>query len=64
MLLNLARNYSNRDIFDGVDTGRAVVVQSSFTELQYREDFDILVPPLLGFFSWKRLGPTSDAGSR
>ena len=48
VLLNLARNYSNRDIFDGVDTGRAVVVQSSFTELQYREDFDILVPPLLG----------------
>ena len=48
ILLNLARNYSNRDIFDRIDTGRAVVVQSSFTELQYRNNFDILVPPILG----------------
>ena len=48
ILLNLARNYSNRDIFDGVDAGRAVVVQSSFTELQYRNGFDILVPPIPG----------------
>ena len=48
ILLNLAHNYSSHDIFDGLDTGRAVVVQSSFTQLQYRAGFDIIVPPLFG----------------
>lgn len=60
VLLNLARNYSNKDIFDGLNTGRAVVVQSSFTELQYRNGFDVVVPPLLGASHgevWSQLPP-------
>lgn len=48
VIINLARNYQNRDMFDGVDTGRAILVQSVFTEFQFRPKFDLVVPPALG----------------
>ncbi|XP_067014507.2 exostosin-3 isoform X4 [Anabrus simplex] len=60
VLLNLARSSSSvgpdsratstgaRDVFRGVDTGRALVVQSFFSRARYRRGFDIIVPPILG----------------
>ena len=48
LIINLARNYQNRDMFDTVDTGRAMLVQSAFTEFQYRSKFDLIIPPSLG----------------
>lgn len=51
VLINLAR----RDLSSGAgnafrdqDTSRAIIVQSSFGELQFRPGFDIVVPPVLG----------------
>ncbi|XP_052236593.1 exostosin-like 3 [Dreissena polymorpha] len=48
VLINLARSRSNVDLFHGVKTGRAIIVQSSFVETGFRRQFDIVVPPLLG----------------
>ena len=51
ILLNLARRdltVESGNIFSGVDTGRAVIVQSTFYRNQFREDFDLVVPPILG----------------
>lgn len=62
ILLNLARTHSNVDIFDGVDTGRAVLVQSSFTSRNFRCGFDIVSPPALGVAKgevWHGLPPLS-----
>lgn len=51
VLINLAR----RDLSSGAgnafrdqDTARAIIVQSSFGEMQFRPGFDIVVPPVLG----------------
>ncbi|XP_023287673.1 exostosin-3 isoform X2 [Orussus abietinus] len=51
ILLNLARRDLSVDlgnIFDGTDTGRAMLVQSTFFRNQFREGFDLIVPPILG----------------
>ncbi|XP_060518038.1 exostosin-3 isoform X1 [Cylas formicarius] len=51
ILLNLARrdlSANSGDIFSVVDTGRAIVVQSTFTRRRFRADFDLIVPPVLG----------------
>ena len=48
ILLNVARSPTNFDLFAGVNTGRAIVVQSSFIESVYRPNFDIILPPSLG----------------
>ena len=64
VLLNIARYYSNRDVFDGVNTGRAMVVQSAFTDVQFRESFDIVIPPSLGVSYgdvWDQLSPVVPA---
>lgn len=45
IIVNLARTAASHDMFDGVNTGRAIVAQSSFYESQYRMGFDILLPP-------------------
>ena len=60
ILLNLARTFQSRNLFDSVDTGRAVIVQSTFTELEYRSGFDLLIPPAIGVAKgdvWEGLPP-------
>lgn len=51
VLLNLARrdlSTGSRNVFATLNTGRAMLVQSTFNELQYRHGFDVIVPPILG----------------
>lgn len=51
ILLNLARRDLSADsgnLFDGIDTGRAIIVQSTFLRDNFREGFDMIVPPILG----------------
>ncbi|XP_033231975.1 exostosin-3 isoform X1 [Belonocnema kinseyi] len=51
ILLNLARrdlSVEAGDIFNGLDTGRAMIVQSTFHRNQFRDGFDLIVPPILG----------------
>lgn len=51
VLLNLARrdlSIGSGDVFRNVDTGRAMLVQSTFGADQFRRGFDIVVPPILG----------------
>lgn len=58
VLLNFARSSSvhessetstgGRDIFFGIDTGRAMLVQSTFTRFTFRSGFDVITPPILG----------------
>ena len=51
ILLNLARrdlSVESGDIFKGIDTGRAMIVQSTFYRNQFRDGFDVIVPPILG----------------
>ncbi|CAH1954198.1 unnamed protein product [Acanthoscelides obtectus] len=51
VLLNLARrdlSATSGDIFSTIDTGRAILVQSTFTQDQFRDNFDLIVSPVLG----------------
>lgn len=51
ILLNLARrdlSVEAGDIFKDVETGRAIIVQSTFYRNQFRDNFDLIVPPILG----------------
>lgn len=51
VLINLSRrdlSSGSANAFQGEDTGRAMVVQSSFGERQFRTGFDLVVPPVLG----------------
>ncbi|GJQ82814.1 hypothetical protein Trydic_g13516 [Trypoxylus dichotomus] len=51
ILLNLARRDLSTnlgDTFPSLDTGRAILVQSSFTYQLYRPGFDLIVSPVLG----------------
>ena len=51
VLLNLARRDLSADsgnLLEGVDTGRAIIVQSTFFREHFREGFDLIVPPILG----------------
>lgn len=51
VLLNLARrdlSTGSRNVFANINTGRAILVQSTFNEAQYRPGFDLIVPPILG----------------
>lgn len=51
ILLNLARRDLSADsgnIFSNIDTGRAMIVQSTFHRNQFRNGFDLIVPPILG----------------
>lgn len=51
ILLNLARRDLSADsgnIFNNLDTGRAMIVQSTFCRNQFRDGFDLIVPPILG----------------
>lgn len=58
VLLNFARSSSihdsrdtstgGRDIFLGVDTGRAILIQSTFMRSTFRRSFDVVTPPILG----------------
>lgn len=50
ILLNLARRdltANSGDVFQNVDTGRAILVQSTFST-NYRDGFDLIVSPVLG----------------
>ena len=60
VLLNLARHHGNQDMFDGVDTGRAIVAQSTFTERTHRGGYNVIIPPSLGISHgsvWQQLMP-------
>lgn len=60
ILLNLARNTNVTDMFSGVNTGRAILVQSHFSAMQFREGFDIISPPVIGPVKgevWEKLLP-------
>ena len=60
VLLNIARRPYNRDLFEGVNTGRAMIAQSTFTETQFRDGFDMIIPPALGSShgdTWDQLQP-------
>lgn len=51
VLLNLARrdlSSQKGDIFSTIDTGRAILVQSTFTRNTFRPGFDLVVSPILG----------------
>ncbi|XP_070503866.1 exostosin-3 [Chironomus tepperi] len=51
VLLNLARrdlSTGSRNIFANANTGRAMLVQSTFNDFQYRHGFDLIVPVILG----------------
>ncbi|XP_046619238.1 exostosin-3 [Neodiprion virginianus] len=51
ILLNLARrdlSVGSGNIFDELDTGRSMLVQSTFRRSQFRDNFDLIVPPILG----------------
>lgn len=51
VLINLARrdlSSGSSNVFQGVDTGRAILIQSSYSMGQFRKNFDIVVPPILG----------------
>lgn len=51
ILINLARrdlSAGSGNAFRHQDTDRAIVVQSAFSEQQYRNGFDVIVPPMLG----------------
>ena len=64
MLVNLARSYRTRDVFEGVNTGRAMIAQCAFTESQLRRNFDLVIPPSLGLSHgqvWDQLPAISPA---
>lgn len=51
VLINLSRrdlSAGSSNAFRNEDTGRAMLVQSSFGERQFRVGFDLVVPPVLG----------------
>ena len=48
ILVNAARTPSSKDVFDNINTGRAILAQSAFTSMQFRPGFDLILPPLLG----------------
>ncbi|KAK3088375.1 hypothetical protein FSP39_018427 [Pinctada imbricata] len=48
VIINLIQNNKGRDMFDGVDTGRAMLVQSTAVYSNFRPKFDIIVPPSMG----------------
>lgn len=57
ILINLARrdlSAGSGNAFRNQDTGRAITIQSSFEEHQYRSGFDVVVPPILGPPNGKR----------
>ncbi|PVD32037.1 hypothetical protein C0Q70_07463 [Pomacea canaliculata] len=62
ILFNIARNTHVSDLFINVNTGRAVLVQSSFATSTFREGFDIIIPPSLGLAGgdvWSEIPPLS-----
>lgn len=51
ILLNLARrdlSIESGNVLSEINTGRAMIVQSTFERQLYREGFDLVVPPILG----------------
>ncbi len=51
VLLNFARrdlSFGSGNVFANINTGRAMLVQSTFNENQFRRGFDLIVPPILG----------------
>ncbi|XP_063588185.1 exostosin-3-like [Penaeus indicus] len=67
VLLNLGRTIYSRNVFDGVNTGRALTVQAHFYSHLYRPGFDIVAPPLLGLPGgdlWHNLPPMVPAKRR
>lgn len=67
VLLNLGRTFYSNNIFEGINTGRALIVQSHFSSQLYRPGFDIVSPPLLGLPGgdlWHNLPPVVPAKRR
>ena len=62
LILNVARSKSDFDMFQNVNTGRAMIAQSSFVETKFRSKFDVVIPPSLGRSDgpvWEELPPLS-----
>ncbi|XP_033726991.1 exostosin-like 3 [Pecten maximus] len=62
VIINMLRQPGSADLFIGVNTGRAIIAQTAFTESSYRAGFDVLIPPSLGKISgdvWQELPPCS-----
>ena len=60
ILLNLGRTFYSKNMFEGINTGRAIIVQSHFDARAFRPGFDLVTPPLLGLPGgdlWKNLPP-------
>lgn len=63
VLLSLSRrdlSATSEQVFDGINTGRAIIVQSSFDAAKFRPGFDLIVPPILGAPGgdvWHQCGP-------
>ena len=60
LILNVARSASNFDMLHNVNTGRAMIAQSSFVETSFRTKFDVILPPSLGRGDgpfWEELPP-------
>ncbi|MPC11187.1 Exostosin-3 [Portunus trituberculatus] len=60
ILLNLGRTFYSKNMFQSVNTGRAIIVQSHFDATVFRPGFDLVTPPLLGLPGgdlWKNLPP-------
>ncbi|KAF5277738.1 hypothetical protein FQR65_LT03718 [Abscondita terminalis] len=63
ILLNLARrdlSITSGDVFSNVDTGRAMLVQSTFSHQLFRSNFDLIISPVLGPPGgdvWQECGP-------
>lgn len=47
VLLNFGLDPNRTSMFDGVNTGRSILVQSYFTSVHFRPGFDIIAPPLI-----------------
>lgn len=47
VLLNFALELNRTNMFEGINTGRSILVQSQFTASQFREKYDIIAPPLM-----------------
>ncbi|XP_021341980.1 exostosin-like 3, partial [Mizuhopecten yessoensis] len=62
VIMNILRQPGHADMFTGVNTGRAIIAQTAFTETSFRSGFDVLIPPSLGKASgdvWQDLPPCS-----
>ncbi|XP_039253764.2 exostosin-like 3 [Styela clava] len=47
ILVHMSRQSTNQNLLLGVNTGRAMIAQSSFQKTQFRDGFDVILPSLI-----------------